>query len=276
MKGQIVKILSNDYFVEKDNITYICKARGKLRQKEDSLKVGDYVTFDEKNKTIEKLLKRKNTLDRPFVSNIDTAFIVTSLVKPDFSANLLDKFLVICKLNSIEAVICITKKDLIDRKSFKEIKKVLKYYKNIGYKIVYNTEIRKIKKLINNKVVVFTGQTGAGKSTLINKLDKTLDFETGEISEALGRGKHTTRHVSLVKVAGGKVLDTPGFSSLDLEDFTNEEIKEGFIEFKNYKCKYKDCTHTKEEKCKIKEEKGKSILKSRYDNYLKFIERGKR
>lgn len=271
MKGQIIKIISNDYFIEVNNKEYICKARGKLKNDNTSLKVGDYVIFDEDKKIIEKVILRKNTLDRPFVSNIDIAFIVTSLKSPDFSTNLLDKFLVICKLNKIKPIIVITKKDLVNKKEYNKIKYVLKYYKKIGYKIVYNTSISKIKRLINNNTVVFTGQTGSGKSTLINKLDKNLNFETGEVSKALGRGKHTTRHVSLVKISKGKVLDTPGFSSLSLESYSNEEIKNSFIEFNNYKCKYKDCSHTKEEGCSIKN--NKNILKSRYNNYLKFIDK---
>lgn len=273
MKGQIIKIISNDYFVESENKEYICKARGKLKQDNEKLKVGDYIIFDKDKKIIEKLLKRKNTLERPLVSNIDMAFIVTSLKLPDFSTNLLDKFLVICHLNDIEPIICITKKDMLKAKEFKTIKKILNYYKKIGYKVVYNTSLLKIKRLINNKEVVFTGQTGSGKSTLINRLDKSLNFETGEVSKALGRGKHTTRQVSLVKIGKGKVLDTPGFSALELNSYSVEKIKNSFIEFKKFKCKYKDCTHTNEKECMVKKEKGKKILESRYQNYLKFIER---
>ena len=273
MKGQIVKIISNDYFVDSSDKEYICKARGIFKQNKETLKVGDYVSFDDDKKVIEKLFPRKNTLDRPFVSNVDVAFIVTSLKKPDFSTNLLDKLLVICSLNNIEPVICVTKKDLLKGSEYKKIKNILNYYKKIGYTIVYNTNISKIKRLIKNKVVVLTGQTGSGKSTLINKLDKTLDFETGEISEALGRGKHTTRHVSLVKISKGKVLDTPGFSAIDLDKYTDEEIRKSFVEFNKFSCKYKGCTHTKENNCSIKNNVPNKILESRYNNYLNFIER---
>jgi len=132
MKGQIVKIISNDYFVMSNNTEYICKARGKFRNENITPKVGDYVFFDEKEKVIEKIEKRKNELSRPFVANIDIALIITSLKKPDFSTNLLDKLLVICNLNNIKPVICLTKKDLLTKEEYKQIKKIIKYYKKIG------------------------------------------------------------------------------------------------------------------------------------------------
>ena len=273
MQGQIIKIISNDYFVDYQNNTIVCKARGKFRKDNIIPKVGDYVIFNMEEKVIEEILPRKNELDRPVVSNIDEAFIITSLKKPDFSTNLLDKLLVICEINNIKPVICLTKKDLLEKKEFKELKKIINYYKKIGYKVLYNKELSKIKKEFKNKTVVFTGQTGAGKSSLINKLDKTLDFETNEISHSLGRGKHTTRYVTLVPIGKGKVLDTPGFSAIDLSKYTDEEIKDSFIDFSKYNCPYKGCTHTKEKECNVKKEIDKNILKSRYENYIKFIEK---
>ncbi len=273
MKGQIIKIISNDYFVKHDDQEYVCKARGKFKNDNVTLKVGDYVDFNKEEKVITNVYPRKNDLARPLVSNIDIAFIITSLKHPDFSTNLLDKLILICELNNIEPIICLTKKDLLTKEEYKALKPIIKYYKKIGYKVLYNKEIFKIKRIFKNKTVVFTGQTGAGKSTLINKLDKTLDFETGEISKALGRGKHTTRYVSLVNINGGKVVDTPGFSSLDLTNYKEEEIKNKFIEFNNYTCPYKNCNHINEKECEVKKEVGKQILKSRYENYLKFIEK---
>lgn len=273
MKGQIIKIVSNDYYVECNKEIYICKARGKFRKDNITPKVGDYVIFMKEEKVIDKILPRKNELDRPFVSNIDEAFIVTSLKKPDFSTNLLDKLITICTINDIKPIIIITKKDLVEKEKLKDIKKILKYYKKLGYTVIFNNKLGKIKKTFKNRIVVFTGQTGAGKSSLINKLDKSLDFETNEISEALGRGKHTTRYVTLVNIGKGKVVDTPGFSAIDLSKYSDKEIKDSFIEFKKYNCLYKDCTHTKEKDCVIKDKVGTEILKSRYDNYLKFIEK---
>ena len=273
MKGQIVKIISNDYFVSSNNEEFICKARGKFKKDNIIPKVGDYVIFNKDSLIIEKISKRKNELDRPCVSNIDRAFIVTSLKNPEFSSNLLDKLLIICELNNIEPIICLTKKDLLTKNELKEIKKIVNYYRNIGYKVIYNTNLFRIKRMFKNKTTVFTGQTGAGKSSLINKLDKNLNFETNEISKALGRGKHTTRYSELISLLDGLVADTPGFSSLDLSSMKKEEIRDNFIEFNEYKqnCRYSDCMHLKEDECGIKNEVGKEILKSRYENYEKLI-----
>lgn len=272
MNGQIIKILSNDYTVSSNDKIYTCKSRGNFRNKNITPKVGDYVFFDEKNRYILNVLERKNSLKRPNVANVDQAIILTSLKEPDFSTNLLDKFLVICFANNIKPIICISKYDLVSKKEFRIVKKILNYYKKVGYKIVYNKKTGELKKLLPNKTTVFTGQTGSGKSTLINQIDRSLHFETGEISKALGRGRHTTRCVSLVEINHGKVLDTPGFSDIDLKEFKKEDILNSFIEFKKYNCPFKDCMHTFEKDCEIKKQvlKGK-ILKSRYDNYLKFI-----
>lgn len=272
MKGQIVKILSNLYFVNSDHKVYECRARGKFRNDKITPTVGDYVEFDNKNNYILKILPRKNTLIRPLVSNIDQAFIVTSLKHPDFSENLLDKLLVVLNYNKIEPVICLTKYDLLEKKEKKVLKTKIKYYKKIGYRVLYNHNLFRIKRLFKNKTTVFTGQTGSGKSTLINKLDKSLNLQTGEISKALGRGKHTTRHIELIEMYHGKVLDTPGFSMIDFTNMTKEDIRNGFIEFNESKCDFKNCMHLDEVKCSVKERvKNKDILNSRYDNYKKFI-----
>lgn len=273
MTGQIVKILSNLYFVKTtDGTIYECHSRGKFRNQSITPVVGDFCKISCQDKYILEILPRKNILVRPLVANIDQAFIVTSSKEPDFSTNLLDKLLVILEYNKIVPIICITKYDLLTKSEKKEIDTCIKYYEKIGYTVLQNTDISKIKKIFKDKTTVFTGQTGAGKSTLINKLDKNLNFATGEISKALGRGKHTTRHVELVEIALGKVLDTPGFSSIDLSKLSDEDIKNSFIEFSDFPCPYKDCKHLNEKECRIKEEVEKgNILASRYTNYLKFI-----
>ena len=273
MQGQIIKISSNRHIVSSNNKTYNTIPRGKFRKDKLIPKVGDYVRFNEKSLVIEEILPRKNTFNRPMVSNIDRAFIITSLINPDFSLGLLDKFIAHMELQKIDIVICLTKTDLVSRETYDKIKEIMVYYTNIGYTVLTNLELDKIKELIKDKTVVFIGQTGAGKSTLLNKLNPNWNLKTGEVSLALGRGRHTTRNVELYDFLDGKVLDTPGFSALDLSIYKKEDIKYAFREFSNYSCPFRDCSHTKEKECVIKKavEEGE-ILKSRYDSYLKFYE----
>ena len=272
MKGQIVKISSDLHFVNYNDNVYPCKCRGLFRKEHITPVVGDYVFFDIEKKLIEEILPRKNLFQRPKVSNIDQAFLITSLKLPDFSLNLLDKFIVLMEINNVEPIICITKSDLINEDELVNINEILKYYKKIGYKVLYNYELDKIEELLANKTSVFTGQTGAGKSTLLNRLNPDWNLEVGDVSIALGRGKHTTRVVELFELFGGKVMDTPGFSSLEFNDYTKEQIRDAFVEFKMFPCLYKDCMHTKEEECVVKKEVvSNNILESRYKNYLNFI-----
>ena len=272
MKGQIVKISSDLHFVSYESNIYPCKCRGLFRKEHIVPVVGDYVLFSSDKLLIEEVLPRRNIFYRPKVSNIDQAFLITSLKLPDFSLNLLDKFIVLMEINDVEPIICITKSDLVDKEELKNIDNILDYYRQLGYIVLYNTELDKIKKLLKNKTSVFTGQTGAGKSTLLNKLNPNWNLEVGEVSLALGRGKHTTRVVELFEIFDGKVMDTPGFSSLEFTNYSKEQIRDAFREFKMYPCLYKDCMHTKEEECVGKKEViANNILESRYNNYLNFI-----
>ena len=273
MIGRIIKIVSNDYTVKcEDGNTYICKARGVFRNKKITPLVGDFVKITKEKHLIEEIMERKNELIRPPVSNIDIALVVTSAKEPDFSSNLLDKMIDIIEFNNIMPVICISKYDLLD--NTEEMDKIIEYYKKIGYKVFINTQIEDIKKIFKDNVTILTGQTGVGKSSLINKLEKSMDLKTGEISKALGRGKHTTRHTELFELFDGYVADTPGFSSLNFIGMNKEDIRDNFIEFNEYKdkCKYRDCMHINEDDCEIKRRvSNNKILKSRYDNYVKFI-----
>lgn len=278
MEGKIIKILSNDYTVLSNNTNYVCKSRGKFRNLNITPLVGDNVLFDEKNKYILEIFKRKNSLVRPPVANIDQCVIVTSSKEPDFSSNLLDKLLTIVEFNNIKPTICFTKMDKLNEKELDNIKNIMKYYQKIGYEVYDNRELDSLKKIFKNKITVFTGQSGAGKSTLLNKLDNSLNLKTDEISFALNRGKHTTRHVELLKICDGFIADTPGFSAVSFIDMTNSDIRDNFIEFNKYRdnCEYKDCMHNNEKNCEIKRKINENeILNSRYENYLKFINREK-
>ena len=274
MQGKITKNISNDYTVLANNVSYICKSRGKFRNMHITPLVGDNVEFDEKAKYIMEILPRKNELVRPPVCNIDQAIIVTSLKEPDFSTNLLDKLLTVVEYNNIKPIICFTKIDLLTEDELNELKPYLEYYESIGYKTYYNNNVDSLKEIFKDKISVLTGQSGSGKSSLINRLDSSFNLKTDEISMALGRGKHTTRHTELMKVCGGYLADTPGFSAISLSDMEKSDIRDNFIEFNTYRhsCKYKDCMHNNEIDCEIKNKVAdKTILKSRYDNYIKFI-----
>lgn len=273
MQGQIIKQISNLYTVKVGDMLYGCRARGKFRKNNISPVVGDYVIINTDDNVIEDILDRKNLLERPVIANVDMAFIVTSTKKPNLDLNLLDKLISVIIFNGIKPVICFTKLDLLNPVEKENIDNLKKYYEMIGIEVVYNTDTAEIKRLLNNNIVVLAGQTGAGKSSLINLLDESLSIKTDEISEALGRGKHTTRHVELYEISDGYIADTPGFSAIDLKDMNREQLRDTFVEFKDYDCKFRDCMHNKEKDCGVKDALGnKLILQSRYNNYLLFLE----
>ncbi len=272
MRGQIVKIISNLYTVQVGQEKIECRARGKFRQDEIVPLVGDYCKIDVENKYILEILPRQNSLSRPAIANVDYTIIMTSVKSPDLSLSLLDKMLSIMVIHNIEPIICFSKLDLLTKPEKKEFKKLQKYYQKIGYKVFLNTDKRKIMKTLKHKLVVITGQTGAGKSTFLNSLNKELHLKTDEISTSLNRGKHTTRHVEIYAIKDFFVADTPGFSSLDFVNVLPEQIRDSFLEFRLSTCGFKDCFHKGETNCSIKEKVQQGlILKSRYDNYLNFI-----
>lgn len=273
MIGRVIKLISNKWTVEKDGKMYECGCIGKLKYLKKSPLVGDMVEFNSDDLLIKKILPRKNELIRPPITNVDQAIILVSCKEPSFSSNLLDKMLVVIEYNNIKPIICFTKYDLLDDTS--EIDEIINYYRKIGYEVYINNEINNIKSILKDKLSVLTGQTGVGKSSLLNSLKESLNLKTGEISKALGRGRHTTRHVELLDIEDGLVADTPGFSSLDFIGMNKNDIKDNFIEFyaNQDKCKYQDCIHIKEDGCYIKELANKGIIRyTRYDNYKKFIE----
>lgn len=275
MKGKIICINKFIHRVLLENNTIIdTRTRGKLRNQKVSPVVGDNVIVDVTNKTIEKVEPRKNYLERPLIANIDKLLIVMSTSIPVFSDYLIDKFLLIANYNNIEPIIIITKTDMITIKEKAEVRKYINYYRKIGIKVYINTSITKIKKEFKNSTVALCGQTGSGKSSLLNRIDASLKLKTGEVSLSLGRGKHTTRLVELLEVNDGLIADTPGFSSLEI-NIPSKEIKKYYPDFSK-PCKYRTCTHVKEDGCEIIKlvETGK-IPRWRYDNYLKFMEETK-
>ena len=274
MQGRIIKNISNDYTVINKDKKYICKARGNFKIKNLTPMVGDYVEFDEKNNYITNIYPRKNELIRPSVANIDMAVIVTSVKKPDFDTTLLDKNLTIISYNNIIPIIYFTKLDLLSEEELIEFKTYIDYYKSIGYYSITNKD--DLLKIIKDKTVVFTGQSGAGKSTLLNKIDPNLELKTDDISLALGRGKHTTRHTELYDINNTFIVDSPGFSKIDFIGMKPIDIRDNMKEmFDNLEhCKYSDCMHISEDGCYVtKLVKDGQILKSRYNNYRQFIGR---
>lgn len=270
IEGKIIKNISNLYTVITNEGLFDCHPRGRFYVQKLTPMVGDYVVIDKNNKYILEIKDRKNFLIRPFIANVDKCIIVTSLKEPDLSLLLLDKLLCLVIYNKIKPIICFTKVDLLNLDEKNKFELIYNYYNKIGIDCVINTEIDKINSLIDNSTVVLTGQSGAGKSSLLNKLNPELNLNTSEISKSLGRGVHTTRHTETFKYLNSFISDTPGFSSLDLNDLTKEDIKNTFIEFGN-DCYFRDCFHINESKCNVKDRVGLEILKSRYDNYIKLV-----
>lgn len=273
LKGRIIKSLAGFYYVESDGVVYQTRARGNFRKKGQTPYVGDFVDFsaeDHSEGYILAIHDRKNSLVRPPIVNIDQAVVIMSAKEPDFNANLLDRFLVLLEHKAIEPIVYISKMDLLTNPD--DIAAIQKQYQEIGYH--FCTSLKELLPLLTDKVTVFMGQTGVGKSTLLNKIAPELKLETGEISDSLGRGRHTTRAVSFYNVNGGKIADTPGFSSLDYEITNVEDLNKAFPELRHLSrsCKFRSCTHTHEPSCAVKDalEAGE-LWKSRYDNYLQFL-----
>ena len=240
-----------------------------------SPKVGDYVLYSDN--IITEIKPRINDLIRPSIANVDQVLLLFAAKKPDFQLNLLDQFLVLMEEENVKAKIIITKIDLLIEEELINMKEVLSYYEKIGYEVFFvNSKTKEgfesILPIFKDKISVLSGQTGAGKSTFINSLIPGFNLQTQEISEALGRGKHTTTATELYEFEGGFIGDTPGFSKLDFSIMEATEIKDYFIEFSKYECKFRGCLHDKEPGCAIKEAVlGGLVLKDRYDNYLKFL-----
>ena len=280
-KGQIRQSLSGYYDIFSEGKTYRTRARGNFRKKGQTPLVGDYVEFKADNENegyVLKILERKNQLVRPPVANVDCAIVVTACVEPDFSSNLLDRQLVMLSENEIVQILYFSKADLMDETTKERMLPVFDYYSKY-YRTVVSEKDMADEELVSalleeaGNVLVVMGQTGAGKSTLLNRLDPKLKLETGEISKALSRGRHTTRKVSLMDVKGHLIADTPGFSSFELREIEKERLSSLFEDFNEYspQCRFRGCLHLNEPDCAVKAAvlEGK-ILESRYENYKLF------
>ena len=279
MEGKIIKGIGGFYYVKTDEGIIECKARGKFRQNKLKPLVGDNVkiAIDKNKGVIDEIHIRHSELIRPAVANVTLAFVVFAMKSPDINFDLLYKFLILCESNNIKPIVCLNKMDLVSDKEKEEIKNKIN---DVGYEVVFINAREKIgidvlKDKMKDNITVLCGPSGVGKSTLINALSDEYHMETGNISEKLKRGKHTTRHSELIEISNGYLVDTPGFSTLDISFIEKEDLKYAFPDFEEYNnlCKFRGCLHYKEPGCIVKEKVKEGIINNhRYDFYIKTIE----
>lgn len=280
--GTIQQSLSGFYDVYAEGKIYRTRGRGNFRQKKIKPVVGDHVEFSADNQRegyLLKILPRENQLVRPPVTNVEMAVVVASAKEPVFSPNLLDRQLIALERQNIIPVIFFSKMDLLTEMESQKLLPTIEGYQKIGYHVFANRDpfepqqLTNLMKILEGKIVTMMGQTGAGKSTLLNHLAPQLKLATGEISQALQRGRHTTRKVSLLNVNGALIADTPGFSSYETFDMTVDELPKLFPEMVELapQCKFRGCLHLKEPRCAVKEAVNNGIIMgSRYDDYVQF------
>lgn len=273
--ARIIKNVSNQYTVYFDEQVHLATAMGKLRLGKRPI-VGDFVRIEflENKWVIQEVLDRKNQLIRPLVANIDQAIVVMSLKEPDFSYRLVDRLIFLISVEDIDPVLIVNKTDLDSDAALKE---VMDAYVPFGYSVIGTTkgeDPQPIISLLKDKLSVLAGQSGVGKSSIINRIDSQYELKTQEISKVLGRGKHTTRHNELYNIGGGWIADTPGFSSLDFKHVDKLELAQSVPDFKPYlTCRFRNCLHQSEPNCGVKEAlmQGK-IFQQRYDHYLECLD----
>ncbi|MFB7159845.1 MULTISPECIES: ribosome small subunit-dependent GTPase A [unclassified Lysinibacillus] len=283
-QGQIRKALSGYYYVYDGEQLIQCRGRGVFRNRGESPLVGDIVEYTLETKgsdgTIQKIMERQNELVRPPIANIDQGILVFSVKEPNFNTILLDRFLVVLESFYVHPIICLTKMDLLEDHEREELQGYIADYERMGYTVLqtYKDEeelVERLQPILKEKTSVLAGQSGVGKSTLLNTLIPDLNLKTGIISQSLGRGKHTTRHVELIEVCDGLLADTPGFSSFDFDEIEKEELGACFPEIARMAedCKFRGCLHLKEPKCAVKAavETGE-IRDYRYKHYEQFIQ----
>lgn len=284
LEGIIIKGISGFYYVEVGEEIYECKARGLFRKKKITPLVGDKVAIslkedEEKKGMIEEIHKRTSELVRPPIANIEKVLITFAIKEPTPNMILLDRFIVFSEMENLEVVIILSKTDLDENREVTT--RIQEEFENIGYKVIpvsveTGENLEAILEEMEDSISVFAGQSGVGKSSIINAIAPGFELKTAEISRKLGRGKHTTRHAELYKIGKNAIIaDTPGFSSFELTDIEPEELKEYYIEFGKFEgCRFgSKCIHKNEPSCRVKEAVEEGLIsKRRYESYLHLLE----
>ena len=280
MQGKIIKGIAGFYYVRVvESGLYECKAKGVFRKEKIKPLVGDVVEIDvldedTKKGNIVDILERKNELIRPAVANIDQALVVFAVTKPKPHFNLLDRFLVMMESKDIPVVLCFNKKDIGTEEEIEQLKEI---YANSGHQILFTSalneeNIDKVKEILQGKTTAIAGPSGVGKSSMLNAVYPEADVKTGEISEKINRGKHTTRHTEIFHIEGSTyVMDTPGFTSLDYSVLEDKELRFYFNEFSEHEgqCRFNGCVHVNEPGCSVKNAVSEGLISGlRYDIYL--------
>lgn len=277
-EGQIYKIHSDFYYVDDGTSFYECKIREVLKKQREKILVGDFVEFE--NGVITKIIPRKNFIKRPSVANIDQIIIVSALKEPELDLHQLNRYISLAKYYDIKTVLCFNKDDLKWDKHLRE--KIKKIYEPLGYKIVYTSAtehngIKSFEKLLSGKTSVLCGNSGVGKSSLVNAINPTLNLRTKQVSEKTQRGTHTTRHCEIIKLNDtSRIVDTPGFSNARFDFLLPADVDLLFSDIAKYRneCKYSDCLHINEDGCNVLNNIDK-IDPTRYESYLAFIDEAK-